>query len=127
MQLFDWVRSQNVSISQLSRNIGVERAMIYRYFAGAIPRTSTIRRIEKITRGKVTAQDFYLNALARDRLADEAARTGAAMQALPRGRVAMRGFVKKISTGVAEGGPNDDKSDRKTAPPPHSSCCTDLC
>jgi hypothetical protein len=33
--------------------------MIYRYFRGAMPRARTIRRIELLTDGAVTAQDFY--------------------------------------------------------------------
>jgi hypothetical protein len=39
--------------------------MIYRYFMGTIPRAQTIRRIEMITDGAVTAQDFYTSAVLR--------------------------------------------------------------
>lgn len=63
MQLRDWLKASNVSIKSFSEEIRVERAMVYRYFTGAMPRANTIRRIELLTDGAVTAQDFYDNAL----------------------------------------------------------------
>jgi hypothetical protein len=39
--------------------------MIYRYFTGTLPRAKTIQRIEILTDGAVTAQDFYACALER--------------------------------------------------------------
>jgi hypothetical protein len=37
--------------------------MLYRYFTGSIPRAERMHRIEKLTNGAVTAQDFYENAM----------------------------------------------------------------
>jgi predicted transcriptional regulator len=97
MQLFDWIKAQNVSISQFSRNIGVERVMVYRYFAGSVPRFEIIRRIEKITRGKVTAQDFYVNALARARQAEDEAAAGETAKTLPATRLQIRPSARKAA------------------------------
>ena len=63
MHLRAWLTETNTSIKALARAVPVERAMIYRYFQGTIPRARTIRRIEIITGGAVTAQDFYASAL----------------------------------------------------------------
>ena len=63
MHLRAWLTETNTSIKALARAVPVERAMIYRYFQGTIPRARTIRRIEIITGGAVTAQDFYTSAL----------------------------------------------------------------
>ena len=65
MLLKDWLTSTDTSIKAFARKVKVERAMIYRYFAGTIPRARTIRRIELITEGAVTAQDFYVSAVQR--------------------------------------------------------------
>jgi len=63
MQLRDWLKSSSFSIKSFAEEVKVERAMIYRYFTGAIPRAHTIRRIEVLTNGAVRAQDFYDNAV----------------------------------------------------------------
>lgn len=63
MKLRDWLKASNVSIKSFSEELGVERAMVYRYFTGAMPRARTIRRIELLTAGAVTAQDFYDSAM----------------------------------------------------------------
>jgi hypothetical protein len=63
MRLQDWLDASGSSIKSFAATVKVERAMIYRYFAGAIPRAQTIWRIEMLTNGAVTAQDFYDNAL----------------------------------------------------------------
>jgi hypothetical protein len=65
MQLRDWLTKSHTSIKGFARRIKVERAMVYRYFAGTIPRAKTIRRIEVFTDGAVTAQDFYIRAVQR--------------------------------------------------------------
>jgi hypothetical protein len=65
MQLRDWLTATDHSIKAFARKVKVERAMIYRYFSGTIPRAQTIRRIEVITDGAVTAQDFYASAVQR--------------------------------------------------------------
>jgi transcriptional regulator with XRE-family HTH domain len=67
MQLADWLRIKNVSIKAFSEKVRVERTMIYRYFSGSVPRARTIQRIEELTAGAVTAQDFYLNAMSLER------------------------------------------------------------
>jgi predicted transcriptional regulator len=67
MQLADWLRAKNISIKAFSESLQVERAMIYRYFSGAVPRARTIRRIEELTAGAVTAQDFHINAVKAER------------------------------------------------------------
>ena len=63
MELRQWLTESNTSIKGFARTVKVERAMIYRYFLGTIPRARTIRRIEIVTGGAVTAQDFYASAL----------------------------------------------------------------
>ena len=63
MKLRDWLKSSNVSIKSFAEQLDVERAMVYRYFIGTMPRPKTIRRVELITDGAVTAQDFYDNAV----------------------------------------------------------------
>jgi hypothetical protein len=63
MKLRDWLKASNVSIKSFAEEVKVERAMVYRYFTGAMPRARTIRRIELLTDGAVTAQDFYDNAM----------------------------------------------------------------
>jgi hypothetical protein len=65
MQLKSWLAGTDTSIKGFARKVAVERAMIYRYFAGVIPRARIIRRIEILTEGAVTAQDFYACALER--------------------------------------------------------------
>jgi len=65
MYLRDWLTATDTSIKAFARQVKVERAMIYRYFMGTIPRAQTIRRIEVITDGAVTAQDFYSSAVLR--------------------------------------------------------------
>lgn len=66
MRLRDWLKESRFSVKSFAETVRVERAMVYRYFTGAIPRASTIRRIEVITDGAVTAQDFYENAMRRE-------------------------------------------------------------
>lgn len=65
MQLKDWLATSNTSIKAFARAVNVERAMIYRYFLGTIPRARIIHRIEGLTGGAVTAQDFYATAVRR--------------------------------------------------------------
>jgi len=65
MELRHWLSESNTSIKGFARAVKVERAMIYRYFLGTIPRARTIRRIEIATGGAVTAQDFYASAVHR--------------------------------------------------------------
>ena len=72
MQLYDWIKLNNVPISHVSETICVGRAMVYRYFAGVIPRKKIIQRVEIMTRGAVTAQDFYINAVAKNQLLNNA-------------------------------------------------------
>jgi predicted transcriptional regulator len=59
MRLRDWLTESDFSVKSFAKEVKVERAMVYRYFTGAIPRTRTMRRIELVTNGAVTAQDFY--------------------------------------------------------------------
>ena len=63
MRLREWLTESDQSVKSFAKELNVERAMVYRYFTGAIPRTRTMRRIELLTKGAVTAQDFYENAL----------------------------------------------------------------
>jgi hypothetical protein len=65
MQLKSWLAGTDTSIKAFARKVEVERAMIYRYFSGTVPRARMIRRIEIVTEGAVTAQDFYACALER--------------------------------------------------------------
>ena len=65
MRLHDWLKQSKFSVKGFAQEVQVERAMVYRYFTGAVPRVSRIRRIEAITNGAVTAQDFYDNAMQR--------------------------------------------------------------
>jgi hypothetical protein len=78
MQLKSWLAGTDTSIKAFARKVKVERAMIYRYFTGTLPRARTMQRIEILTEGAVTAQDFYACALERMNEADasEAARRG---------------------------------------------------
>jgi hypothetical protein len=62
MQLRDWITSTGISVQSFAAKLNVQRAMIYRYFTGTIPRATTMRRIEMLTRGAVKAADFYANA-----------------------------------------------------------------
>ena len=72
MELKQWLTETNTSIKGFARTVKVERAMIYRYFLGTIPRARTIRKIEIITGGAVTAQDFYASALQQMSLPSQA-------------------------------------------------------
>jgi hypothetical protein len=63
MRLREWIKTSGVSIQSFAQEIDVERAMVYRYFSGSIPRARTLRRIEILTQGAVTAQDFYMTAI----------------------------------------------------------------
>jgi hypothetical protein len=65
MHLKSWLADTDTSIKGFARKVKVERAMIYRYFSGTLPRARTIRRIEILTEGAVTAQDFYASAVER--------------------------------------------------------------
>jgi hypothetical protein len=65
MQLKSWLAGTDMSIQVFARKVKIQRAMIYRYFSGTLPRAKTIRRIEILTEGAVTAQDFYASALER--------------------------------------------------------------
>lgn len=95
MHLRAWLTETNTSIKALARAVPVERAMIYRYFQGTIPRARTIRRIEIITGGAVTAQDFYTSALRQmnepgtmDQAPRPAPSSGAATGAIAAGAIA---------------------------------------
>ena len=65
MELRAWLTASHTSIKAFARDVKVERAMIYRYFLGTVPRARVIRRIEILTEGAVSAQDFYANAVRR--------------------------------------------------------------
>ena len=65
MELRTWLTHSNTSIKAFARAVNVERAMIYRYFLGTVPRARVIHRIETLTGGAVTAQDFHANAVRR--------------------------------------------------------------
>jgi hypothetical protein len=82
MPLRSWLQTSGTTVVAFSRQIGVERCMVYRYFTGAMPRLRTMRRIELLTGGAVTAQDFYEVAMTRlvpaePRQSGAGARTGA--------------------------------------------------
>lgn len=62
MLLREWLTESNKPIAAFAKELRVERVMIYRYFAGTIPRVATLRRIEALTGGKVTVTDFYYGA-----------------------------------------------------------------
>lgn len=81
MQLKHWLANSDTSIKAFARAVNVERAMIYRYFLGTVPRARVIRRIEIITEGAVTAQDFYTTAM--QRLDDLAAQSPEPAPAVP--------------------------------------------
>ncbi|MBV9655853.1 MAG: hypothetical protein JOZ42_14960 [Acetobacteraceae bacterium] len=66
MQLREWLTRSGCSVKGFARTIGVERAMVYRYFGGAVPRAKIIRRIDIVSEGAVTAQDFYENAMRQE-------------------------------------------------------------
>lgn len=84
MKLRDWLRASNVSIKSFAQEVRVERVMVYRYFTGAMPRARTIRRIELLTDGAVTAQDFYDNAIKQRGVDEEPIAPGAsALSAMP--------------------------------------------
>ena len=105
MHLRAWLTETNTSIKALARAVPVERAMIYRYFQGTIPRARTIRRIEIITGGAVTAQDFYASALRQmdepgtiDQTPRPGAATGAATGAMPTGAMDVRLLAQRTET-----------------------------
>lgn len=79
MLLHEWIKQSRFSVRSFAKAVNVERAMLYRYFAGSIPRTHTIHRIELLTDGAVTAQDFYQNAMRLER-ADQSIAHGKAAQ-----------------------------------------------
>ena len=45
MQLRDWLKSTDTSIATFAAQLKIERAMVYRYFAGAVPRVLTMRQL----------------------------------------------------------------------------------
>lgn len=67
MNLADYLIAVNLTPAQFARLVGVQsRNTIHRYISGErIPRSHILSRIEYVTRGMVTAQDFEE---ARDRL-----------------------------------------------------------
>jgi predicted transcriptional regulator len=67
MKLREWLKTSETSIRSFARKANVERAMVYRYMSGAMPRPRTMQRIELLTDGAVTAQDFYDNAMEQSR------------------------------------------------------------
>ena len=83
MQLREWIKTSRYSIKSFAETVQIERAMIYRYFYGAIPRAQLMHRIEVLTGGRVTAQDFYDNAVLRwnSKSASPASLDGAADEA----------------------------------------------
>ena len=105
MHLRAWLTETNTSIKALARAVPVERAMIYRYFQGTIPRARTIRRIEIITGGAVTAQDFYTSALRQmnepgtmDQAPRPAPSSGAATGAIAAGAMDVRLLAQRTET-----------------------------
>ncbi len=59
MKLRDYLNSQNLSISELARQLDYERAHISRVVNGSQrPSPKLARAIEKMTNGKVTAKEL---------------------------------------------------------------------
>ena len=49
----------NVSVTQLARDLGVSRQAIYNWARGDhLPAAATLQRLEEISNGKVTARSF---------------------------------------------------------------------
>ncbi len=65
MQLSDYLREQRVTPEDFAESIGVDRSTVYRWIQPVAegerrirPRWSEIETIQRVTGGKVTANDF---------------------------------------------------------------------
>ncbi|MCR9256203.1 MAG: helix-turn-helix transcriptional regulator [Alphaproteobacteria bacterium] len=61
MKLADWIRAQNLTLSEVGRACGVDNHSNFRrYVTGkTIPRPETMARIVEVTGGAVQPNDFY--------------------------------------------------------------------
>ena len=60
MKLKEWRIANRYSQHMLAQLVGLKTGKsIYDYENGTIPKKATIKKIEKITDGKVTLKDFY--------------------------------------------------------------------
>ena len=60
MRLADWLKSFDGGVKGFADQIGVHFTNVYRYLAGVrMPRPGVMQRIAAVTKGAVTAADFY--------------------------------------------------------------------
>lgn len=60
MKLADWLVTQNVTDTDMARQLGVSQAAVTRYRRGErIPEAAIMTRIVDATAGAVTPNDFY--------------------------------------------------------------------
>ena len=61
MQLRDWLEEEDISLGEFAKQIGVSNAsVVSRYALGhRMPRKKILQRITDVTKGQVTANDFW--------------------------------------------------------------------
>lgn len=60
MKLLEWINQQGITQAKFSAVIGVTPGTVSKWVrSGNIPKPPQMKKIEEVTRKKVTAQDFY--------------------------------------------------------------------
>lgn len=60
MQLRSYIEGRDIDVGDFAASIGVSRQSVWRYIHGErLPRRDVMARIAKVTKGRVTALDFY--------------------------------------------------------------------
>lgn len=60
MRLSEYLAAEKIEPLEFARRLRAHHSAVYRYLEGKrIPRPAQMRRIEKLTGGKVTPADFY--------------------------------------------------------------------
>lgn len=59
MTLKKWMLKHKVSAAEMAEKLGVSDVSVYRYLNGAIPEVPVMKRVLKVTGGKVTPNDFF--------------------------------------------------------------------
>jgi len=58
MQFSVWLEKSGVEKAEIARKLGISRQSIYNLIDGAEPKLGLIKKIEKLSAGKVTVRDW---------------------------------------------------------------------
>jgi predicted transcriptional regulator len=61
MKLADYLKKENLSQGKFAKIMGVPQPTVFNWVHGRIPHVDFLPKIFLVTRGEVTANDFYIN------------------------------------------------------------------